>query len=60
MIRRLMNFAHAALAGISLVASAPALADDVKLPPTIAVTAYDTGTAGFNIAVGVGKMMKDK
>ncbi len=23
-------------------------------------TAYDTGTAGFNIAVGVGKMMKDK
>ena len=24
------------------------------------VTAYDTGTAGFNIAVGVGKMMKDK
>jgi TRAP transporter TAXI family solute receptor len=26
----------------------------------MAVTAYDTGTAGFNIAVGVGKMMKDK
>ena len=23
-------------------------------------TAYDTGTAGFNIAVAVGKMMKDK
>ena len=60
MIRRLMNFAPAALAGISLVAFAPALADDVKLPPTLAVTAYDTGTAGFNIAVGVGKMMKDK
>lgn len=60
MIRRLINLAPAALAGISLVASAPALADDVKLPPTMAVTAYDTGTAGFNIAVGVGKMMKDK
>ena len=59
MIRRLINLAPAALAGISLVASA-ALADDVKLPPTMAVTAYDTGTAGFNIAVGVGKMMKDK
>lgn len=55
-----MNLAPAALAGISLVASAAALADDVKLPPTMAVTAYDTGTAGFNIAVGVGKMMKDK
>ena len=24
------------------------------------VTAYDTGTAGFNIAVGIGKTMKDK
>src|SRR3954454_2048689 len=60
MIRRLMNFAPVALAGISLVASGPALADDVKLPPTLAVTAYDTGTAGFNIAVGVGKMIKDK
>ena len=36
------------------------LAEDVKLPPTLTITAYDTGTAGFNIAVGVGKMMKDK
>ncbi len=35
-------------------------ADDVKLPPTMAMTAYDTGTAGFNITVGVGKMLKDK
>jgi hypothetical protein len=52
MIRRLINLAPAALAGISLVASAAALADDVKLPPTMAVTAHDTGTAGFNIAVG--------
>src|SRR3982074_2978191 len=60
MIGRFRNFAPAAFAGISLVATAPALADDVKLPPTMAVTAYDTGTAGFNIAVGVGKMMKDK
>src|SRR5260370_17823545 len=60
MIGRLMNFAPVAFASISLVASAPALADDIKLPPTMAVTAYDTGTAGFNIAVGVGKMMKDK
>ena len=42
------------------MASAPALAEDVKLPPTMTVTAYDTGTAGFNIAVAVGKMMKDK
>ena len=60
MIRRLMNFVPVVFTGAALVASAPALADDVKLPPTMAVTAYDTGTAGFNIAVGVGKMMKDK
>ena len=58
MIRRLMAFAPAALASISLLA--PALAEDVKLPPSMAFTAYDTGTAGFNIAVAVGKMMKDK
>ncbi len=60
MNRRLMDFAPVVLAGISVLAFAPASAEDVKLPPTMAVTAYDTGTAGFNIAVGVGKMMKDK
>ena len=47
MIRRLMNSASGALATFSLLAAAPALADDVKLPPTMTVTAYDTGTAGF-------------
>ena len=58
MIHRLKALAPIALAGISL--ASPAYAQDVKLPPTMVVTAYDTGTAGFNIAVGVGKMMKDK
>ena len=60
MIHRLMALAPAAFAGISIFAALPASAEDIKLPPTMAVTAYDTGTAGFNIAVGVGKMMKDK
>ncbi|GKQ49476.1 TAXI family TRAP transporter solute-binding subunit [Bradyrhizobium sp. Ce-3] len=60
MLLRLMALAPAALAGFSIVAARPASAEDIKLPPTMAVTAYDTGTAGFNIAVGVGKMMKDK
>jgi TRAP transporter TAXI family solute receptor len=46
----------AALAASVTMASA----QDVKLPPTMTFTAYDTGTAGFNIAVAVGKMMKDK
>jgi TRAP transporter TAXI family solute receptor len=46
----------AALAASMTVASA----QEIKLPPTLTFTAYDTGTAGFNIAVAVGKMMKDK
>ena len=54
-IRRL---ALIALAGTAVLAT-PALAQ-VKLPPTMTMTAYDTGTAGFNITVAIGKMMKDK
>jgi len=42
------------------LAGQPALAADVKLPPTITMTAYDTGSSGFNIAVAVGKGLKDK
>lgn len=30
------------------------------MPSSLTTTAYDTGTAGFNIGVAVGKMMKDK
>lgn len=54
------------LACVSIIAAATALAasgaraDDIKLPSTMTFTAYDTGTAGFNIGVAVGKMMKDK
>jgi len=60
MIHRVMALAPAVVAGISLLTSLAAHAQDVKLPPTMTFTAYDTGTAGFNIAVAVGKMMKDK
>jgi TRAP transporter TAXI family solute receptor len=60
MIHHLKAFAPVALAGISWLTLSAAYAEDIKLPPTMVVTAYDTGTAGFNIAVGVGKMMKDK
>jgi TRAP transporter TAXI family solute receptor len=59
MIRR-TAFSPAILTSLLLIAIPPARAEDVKLPPTMAMTAYDTGTAGFNITVGVGKMMKDK
>jgi TRAP transporter TAXI family solute receptor len=37
-----------------------AQAQDVKLPSTLTMTAYDTGTSGFNITVAVGKVLKDK
>ena len=60
MIHRLMALAPVVFIGTSLLTLAAAHAEDVKLPPTMAFTAYDTGTAGFNIAVAVGKMMKDK
>jgi TRAP transporter TAXI family solute receptor len=58
MFIRKTTFGTIAILAASLAASA--FAQDVKLPPTMAVTAYDTGTAGFNISVAVGKMFKDK
>lgn len=36
------------------------VSDDVKLPSSLTVTAYDTGSSGFNIAIAVGKVFKDK
>jgi TRAP transporter TAXI family solute receptor len=60
MIRPAPALSPAVFVSLSLIAIASARADDIKLPPTMTMTAYDTGTAGFNITVGVGKMMKDK
>lgn len=37
-----------------------ALADEVKLPGTLAWSAYNTGTTGYNQAVAIGKALKDK
>lgn len=50
----------AVLCTAGAVQAQDAKSPDIKLPSSMAVTAYDTGTAGFNIAVAVGKMMKDK
>ena len=47
MIRRLLALAPVALASISLLTLPAARAEDFKLPPSMAFTAYDTGTAGF-------------
>src|SRR5262245_40825312 len=45
---------------LAVLGSAASIAQDLKLPPTLTFTAYDTGSSGFNIAVAVGKMFKDK
>ena len=49
-----------ALATAGVLWAGPAFAQDIKLPSTLTMTAYDTGTSGFNIAVAVGKVYKDK
>ena len=48
------------LAAAALAVAVPTLAQDIKLPATLTMTAYDTGSSGFNIAVAVGKAFKDK
>jgi TRAP transporter TAXI family solute receptor len=58
MIRRTMITAGLVLA--ASVASGSVSAQGIKLPETLTMTAYDTGTSGFNIAVAVGKVFKEK
>ena len=61
MIRATRLLALAGSAAGLLVCGVPAaVSQDVKLPPTLSFTAYDTGSSGFNIAVAVGKMLTDK
>lgn len=51
------------LAGIAATLAGAATAgqaQDVKLPPSLTMTAYDTGSSGFNIAIAVSKVFKDK
>jgi TRAP transporter TAXI family solute receptor len=50
----------AGLAAAILLPAGTLLAQEVKLPSTLTFTAYDTGSSGFNIAVAVGKSLKDK
>ena len=58
MITAIARRASIALTATALMASAATA--QVKLPSNVTMTAYDTGTSGFNITVAVGKMMKDK
>lgn len=53
---KLGTAAAAALLALTSVATA----DDVKLPDTVAWSAYNTGTTGYNQSVAIGKTLKDK
>ncbi|MDX2157691.1 MAG: TAXI family TRAP transporter solute-binding subunit [Hyphomicrobiaceae bacterium] len=56
-----VHFGAAVLSVSILVGSRhTASAGDVRLPSAMTVTAYDTGTSGFNITVAVGKALKEK
>lgn len=48
------------LIATALLAAALAQAQDIKLPPSLTMSAYDTGSSGFNMAVAVGKMLKQR
>ena len=54
--RKVLVLTAAAACALAL----PTSAQEVKLPATLTLTAYDTGSSGFNIAVAVGKAFKDK
>ena len=58
MLRRTIVTTGALAAAILNTGAAEAQA--IKLPETLTLTAYDTGTSGFNIAVAVGKVFKEK
>jgi TRAP transporter TAXI family solute receptor len=49
-----------AVATTSFALGSAVSAQDIKLPPNLTMTAYDTGSSGFNMAVAVGKALKDK
>lgn len=53
--------APVALSTLSLMLlSGPVSAEEINLPRSLTMSAYDTGSAGFNMAVAVGKMLKEK
>ena len=50
----------AVVAAAAMTCIGSAAAQDVKLPGTLTVTAYETGSNAFNQAVAVGQMLKNK
>ncbi len=53
-MKRVLLTATAVFAGLT----ASVQAQDIKVPPQMSWTAYDTGSSGFNIAVAVGQQFK--
>ena len=49
-----------AAASFAAVLSGGAAAQDVKLPATVTLTAYETGSNAFNQAVAIGQMLKKR
>ena len=41
-------------------AGAAFAADKIELPRSLSMSAYDTGSSGFNMTVAIGKMMKER
>lgn len=55
-----MKKALIAAAGFAAVLAGGAAAQDVKLPATVTLTAYETGSNAFNQAVAIGQMLKKR
>jgi TRAP transporter TAXI family solute receptor len=57
---RMVLMATAFLVASATLVAALANAQQVKLPQTLTLTAYETGSNGFNQTVAVGKMLKSR
>lgn len=58
--RKTVAAALAAVVGTLGLAAGGAAAQEPKLPASLTMTAYDTGSSGFSMVVALGKMFKDK
>src|SRR3990172_7157738 len=50
----------AAFFAVSALAAGQAVAAEAKLPSTLAWSAYDVGSGGYNQSVGIGNALKQK
>ncbi len=50
----------AVVAAVAMACIGNAVAQDVKLPGTLTMTAYETGSNAFNQAVAVGQMLEEQ